>query len=177
VRAIPTILCLAILLLMSPRAEGQTAAPCEADSAFATLDFWLGDWDVYVGEELAGTNRIEKILDGCAILEHWTGSGGGQGKSLFYYQKATGEWKQVWVTQKATQTGGLKEKLLVARFEDGGVRFRGEIPRGDGNAYLDRTTLTPLPDGRVRQVIEVSQDGGKTWKVTFDAHYVRQGSR
>jgi hypothetical protein len=176
VRAILTILCLASLLLFSPRAGAQTPAPCEADSAFSTLDFWLGDWDVYVGDELAGTNRIEKILDGCAILEHWTGSGGGQGKSLFYYQKSTGVWKQVWVTQQAMRVGGLKEKQLVARLEDGGVRFRGEIARGDGTTYLDRTTLTPLPDGRVRQVIEVSEDGGNTWRATFDANYVKRES-
>jgi hypothetical protein len=39
---------------------------------------------------------------------------------------------------------------------------------------LDRTTLTPLGNGRVRQVIETSRDGGKTWRVGFDAVYVPQ---
>ncbi len=35
-------------------------------------------------------------------------------------------------------------------------------PQADGSRVLDRTTLTPLPAGRVRQVIEQSRDGGDT---------------
>jgi hypothetical protein len=42
---------------------------------------------------------------------------------------------------------------------------------------LDRTTLTPLADGRVRQVIERSSDGGTTWTTGFDAMYVRAGTK
>ena len=40
----------------------------------------------------------------------------------------------------------------------------GEAP------VLDRTTLTCLPDGTVRQVIEVGLPEGK-WRTTFDAVY------
>jgi hypothetical protein len=61
----------------------------------------------------------------------------------------------------------------VEEFKDGGVRFQGEISKPDGTSYLDRTTLTPLTGDRVRQVIEISRDGGKTWQVTFDAEYRR----
>jgi hypothetical protein len=32
-------------------------------------------------------------------------------------------------------------------------------------------SLTPLPGGTVRQVIEESRDGGATWQVGFDAVY------
>jgi hypothetical protein len=65
----------------------------------------------------------------------------------------------------------LKEKRLVEDYV-GGVRFQGELPLRDGSTLLDRTTLTPLPDGRVRQVIEQSRDGGKSWRVGFDALYL-----
>ena len=44
------------------------------------LDFWVGEWDVQVGGRMAGTNRIEKILDGCAVMEFWTGADGGEGR-------------------------------------------------------------------------------------------------
>lgn len=57
------------------------------------------------------------------------------------------------------------------------VRFQGELPREDGSLVLDRTTLSPLPDGRVRQVIETSTDGGRTWEVGFDAYYSRAAKR
>ena len=52
------------------------------------------------------------------------------------------------------------------------MRFQGEIALPSGNTCFDRTTLTPLEEGKVRQVIEVSRDGGQKWRVTFDAVYV-----
>ena len=57
--------------------------------------------------------------------------------------------------------------------EKGSVRFQGEIARKDGTTIFDRTTLAPLPGDRVHQVIEQSRDGGKTWKVAYDAIYER----
>lgn len=152
------------------------AVPCVADTAWHELDFWLGEWEVMAGGRRAGTNRIVRVLGGCAIMEHWTDTAGGEGKSLFYYQPITAEWKQVWVTERAGSVGGLKEKVLVERLEGGALRFQGEIPLPSGGSYLDRTTLTPLPDGRVWQLIEVSRDRGRTWQTTFDAEYVRPGS-
>jgi hypothetical protein len=122
-----------------------------------------------------GTNRIVKVQAGCAIEEHWTGAGGSRGQSLFYYLPATQQWKQVWVTENAPRPGGIKEKSLVTEFEDGGIRFQGVIALPSGGSYLDRTTLTPLPDGSVRQLIEVSGDDGATWRSTFDAVYRRKG--
>jgi hypothetical protein len=41
--------------------------------------------------------------------------------------------------------------------------------------YLqDRTTLTPLPDGRVRQLIETSNDDGRSWETRFEGFYRRR---
>lgn len=75
-----------------------------------------------------------------------------------------------------TAPGGVKEKVLIETFDDGGIRFQGEIPLPDGRKYLDRTTLTPLTEGRVRQHIEISKDG-KSWESGFDAIYVPKTSR
>lgn len=153
-------------------AAAQQATPCAEVEGFHRLDFWLGTWDVYVGDQRVGTNRIEAVLDGCAVTERWTSSSGGEGRSLFYFVPATDTWKQVWVTGSATAPGGVKEKTLVAEHDDGGVVFQGEIPLSGGRSYLDRTTLTPSPDGTVRQLIEISTDGA-TWRTTFDATYRR----
>ena len=141
---------------------------------YAGLDFWIGEWDVWTGGERVGENRIEKILEGCAIMEHWKDARGGEGKSLFYVVPALAEWRQVWVTEDPSVLGAVKEKTLIERLEGGGVRFQGEVPLlGDGT-YLDRTTLTPLSDGTVRQVIERSTDDGATWQSSFDAVYRRR---
>jgi hypothetical protein len=135
---------------------------CSEDPAHAALDFWIGEWELRAGGERVGENRIEKILKGCAIMEHWKDVRGGEGKSLFYFIPALAEWRQVWVTETPGVPGGVKEKSLVERLEGGAVRFQGDVPIPGGGSYLDRTTLIPLPDGTVRQVIERSTDGGAT---------------
>lgn len=168
---------IAILLTfcnLMPEVRAQEPQSCEADPAYRTLDFWLGDWDVLVEGKKVGTNRIEKMLKGCAIIENWTDAGGNEGKSLFYYQKMIDKWSQVWVTENAMTPGGVKEKYLTMKLEDGGLRFQGAIPLQGGRSYIDRTTLTPLKDGRVRQVIEVSRNKGMEWETVFDAIYVRK---
>lgn len=169
---------LAPLAAPSPAGAQERRKPpaCSEVAGFGELDFWVGEWDVYEKGELAGHNRIEKILDGCAVLEHWSSEGGGDGKSLFYYLPEEDTWKQVWVTGFAAMPGGIKEKALVERLPGGGLRFQGRVPRPGGRSVLDRTTLTPLPEGRVRQVIEISGDEGETWESGWDAVYVPAGS-
>lgn len=149
----------------------QQAAPCDALEEFHRLDFWIGEWDVRSGEQLVGTNTIEKILGGCAVMEHWRDATGSEGKSLFYHDPVAAIWKQVWVTDRATAPGGFKEKTMMPMPADGSVRFQGTVILADGRSVLDRTTLTPLPEGRVRQVIEISADQGATWQTRFDAVY------
>jgi hypothetical protein len=166
---------IALLLLLSLAAAAQQTPPphaCQNNPAYRKLDFWLGEWQVFAkddkgAEQKDGDNRIEKILDGCALVENWKDVDGHEGKSLFYYRPVQKDWKQVWVTD----AGPMKEKTLIAELPDGGVRFQGELARRGGGTYLDRTTLTPLGGGKVRQVIEISLDGGKIWKITYDAEY------
>lgn len=147
--------------------------PCQQNPIYQRLNFWVGNWDVFdLGSgKKDGTNRIEKTLKGCVIIENWTeAADGSEGKSLFYVQRASGQWKQVWVED----SGGMKEKSLQDSYTGDGVQFLGEIPHKSGGSHLDRTTLRPLPGDRVRQTIEISRDGGKQWETVYDAEYRRQ---
>ncbi len=132
------------------------------------FDFWLGDWDVLTPEgHKAGTNRIERILSGCALLENWSSVRGGTGKSLNFFNPATRRWEQHWVAS----SGGITK--YEGEFKDGAMRFdNGEHLQPDGTLIRSRMTLTPLDAGRVRQLIEHSTDEGKTWTVWFDGTYV-----
>jgi hypothetical protein len=164
-----------ILLLFGAQAfaADEPTPRCADEDVYGVLDFWIGEWDVYVDDKLVGENRIEKILSGCAVLEHWRGAGGGEGKSLFYVS-GRGTWKQVWVTEWATRPGGVKEKTLQVVETPDTVRFQGRMVLPDGGSYLDRTTLTRLASGEVRQVIETSTDDGESWTAGFDAIYRRR---
>ena len=158
----------ALVLAVGP----SPATPACAGPAAHRLDFWIGEWEVKnPAGGLEGHNRIEKILGGCAILEHWTEADGSEGKSLFYFDALGARWKQVWVTDG----GQFKEKeqvpLEVSAHPEA-IRFQGEIPLRDGRRLQDRTTLTALPDGRVRQLIEQSADGGATWRA-WEGFYTR----
>lgn len=134
-------------------------------AALAVLDFWIGRWSVRTRDgEPAGTNDVERVLGGYAVLEHWRSIAGEEGKSFFYFDRSAGTWKQVWAME-----GYVKEKSLVAA-EPGHVRFEGTA-FVDGARFPDRTTLALLPGGDVAQLIEHSLDEGATWRTSFDAVY------
>ena len=65
----------------------------------------------------------------------------------------------------------MKEKTHMATMPGGATQFQGELEHPRIVKYLDRTTLTPLDESEVKQVIEISRDGGETWQTTFDAVY------
>jgi hypothetical protein len=159
------------------RLPPPVSKPCRDQAQGRALDFWIGDWKVVnvTDGTPAGENRIARLLDGCAITETWHGvDKGDDGMSLFTYDARRHLWDQVWVTQDTSRAGGLKHKTMTGILYANAVRFQGTIaaPKGD---VIDRTTLTPWRDGRVRQTIEWSKDSGKTWKAVFDAFYVRKG--
>lgn len=161
-----------LLALLSMPVYAQVIEPqsCELNEPYEMLDFWLGEWHVYVAGNLVGNNKIEKTLKGCAVLEHWQSVDGGRGLSLFYVD-GQDQWKQVWVTEYGTMPGGVKEKTHQPLADPHQVRFQGRIYAEDDQTYLDRTTLTNLGNGNIRQVIEVSMDEGASWKAVFDAEY------
>ena len=168
------LLLLLLLLFVSQRALSQAEKPkCSDQPAFQVLSFWIGEWEVFSGDQRIGTNKIEWILNECAIIENWRDGRGVEGKSLFYYQPTESRWKQVWVTENPLRTGGVKEKAHIETLENGSVRFQGRVIDGEGSGYLDRTTLVPHKNGDVTQIIEISADNGENWQRMFQAVYKR----
>jgi hypothetical protein len=150
-------------------------ATCAAIAAFHALDFWIGTWRVTVNGTYAGKDVVTRELSSCAVMERWTDADGSKGFSLFSYDRFADRWQQTWVTDRATAIGGIKFKTLVYRYPDGGTRFEGILPAPAGHPpILDRTTLRPMRDGTVHQVIAISRDGGDHWQTTFDAIYRRE---
>ena len=153
----------------SAQAPGPTAPPDCSGPEFHQFDFWIGEWQVTAGGSVAGSNRIEPLLDGCALAEHWTSATGGRGESLNFYDRASGRWHQAWTDargQALLMSGGLFEGSMVMRTEP--------VTAADGTVRVHRTMWTPLPDGTVRQHWETSTDGGVTWTTVFDGLYERQ---
>jgi hypothetical protein len=153
---------LLLALAMSAGAEA-TAGPCSGPE-HRQFDFWVGEWRVTAPDgKHAGDNRIEKVLDGCALHENWQGAGGGRGFSYNAYDRTRQVWHQTWVDRQ----GNL---LLL----EGGLQDGAMVLSGTQGATLNRITWTPNKDGSVRQHWQTSTDQGKTWQTAFDGLYRRK---
>jgi hypothetical protein len=159
---------LGALLAVTPvPAQTPTGTPPCSEPQARQFDFWVGSWTVEAGGKVAGHNHISRIHNGCTLLEEYTAAGGGyEGKSFNYYDPGDGNWHQVWV-----DNGGLRLHL-AGGYEDGHMRMSGKR-RKDGGDVIDRITWFDNEDGTVRQLWEVSSDGGETWKAVFDGLYRR----
>jgi len=160
----------AICMNLSTTIPAESAEQAKACSGaeHRQFDFWVGTWNVTENGKVAGTNRIESILGGCALLENWRGAGGNVGNSINYYDAPRKVWHQTWIDQ----TGNAL--VIEGRFENGAMRLEGQRPGAKpGQTDLHRITWTPLAEGKVRQQWETSSDGGKTWTQAFDGLYSR----
>lgn len=149
----------------SMSAEAQTRPACK-DATSRQFDFWVGKWRVMENGKLAGHNHIELILDGCALLENWSGAQGGAGKSLNFFDRDDGLWHQTWIDR----SGGALQ--LSGKFENGAMRLQGERAATDKQpATRHRIIWTPLPGGKVRQLWESAPVGKDQWSTQFDGLY------
>ncbi len=140
--------------------------------AYRQFDFWLGSWEVRLPDgSVAGRNQIEAVLDGCAIVEHWSGARGGRGTSLNFYDEAAKRWSQTWIDNHGSPL------RLEGGFRDGSMVLEGDQVGADGQTLRNRITWTPRADHHVRQLWESSKDRGATWAVEFDGDYAPEPTR
>lgn len=149
--------------------EALAATPPCAEGPFREFDFWAGEWEVRdAAGKTAGENAISTEQNGCVLVERWRSAAGGTGQSFNYYDPAAKKWKQLWV--------GLGILLhMEGNLRDGSMRLEGPLQYlAQGRVTTLRGTWTPLPDGRVRQHFEESEDDGRTWTTWFDGYYTRR---
>lgn len=152
---------------LSPAARAQAPAP-KAVAKCATpehrqFDFWVGDWDAYdvsAPGKVVARNRVDRILDGCALREVYQQTDGMVGQSFSVYDASRQVWHQSWVTNQ----GQLL--TIEGRFENGRMTLAG-TRLVDGHEQKVRGVWYP-EKGSVRETAESSDDGGKTWKPLFD---------
>jgi tetratricopeptide (TPR) repeat protein len=71
----------------------------------------------------AGTSVIQQISDGCGILENWTGTRGGSGKSINFYDPGSASGINIgW--EPTASLRAMKESIRMARCAMRGSRFR-----------------------------------------------------
>ena len=145
-----------------------TRSACAA-AEYRQFDFWVGDWDTFEAgapNQSVARNRVDVILDGCAIREIYEQSDGLVGQSFSIYDAPRRVWHQTWVTNRGLLL------IIEGTFRDGRMVLEGATRSADGQPAVLRGTWWPDGDA-VREVAESSSDGGKTWKPVFDITFRR----
>ncbi|ABF42839.1 Tetratricopeptide repeat protein [Candidatus Koribacter versatilis Ellin345] len=148
--------------------EQALIEPCmdaTAHPEYRQLDFWLGEWEVFGGSQKVGDSKIELILKNCVVLENWTDTTGGQGKSFNKYDPARKAWEQFWVEDNGSTN------YFIGTLREGEMRYELVKPRKDGGKLMRHLTFSKFPDGSVRQFSQSSTDDGKSWSVEYDFIY------
>jgi hypothetical protein len=145
------------------RAQPPKPAACSAPE-YHQFDFWAGDWDAFDFDNpltLVARTRVDRLLDGCVLLEGYQDTNGQHGESFSIYDASRKLWHQSWVTNHG--------KLLVieGKMQSGEMVLSGVEHTPEGKQKLVRGVWKPVPDG-VRETGVTSLDGGKTWTPWFD---------
>jgi hypothetical protein len=151
-------------------APGKPAAPCAAPE-FHQFDFWLGDWDAFDAAEptkLVARNHVTPMLGGCAVREVYQQTDGLVGESFSTYDASRGRWHQSWVTNRGTLL------LLDGALNGDRMTLTATQKSSAGTASLLRGVWY-REGGAVRETVDRSTDGGKTWSPVFDILFRRHG--
>jgi len=145
------------------------------------LDFWVGDWDVRLKQrspggdtwqEAHGTNRIRKILGGCAVLESFEADGPDAiwaGKSVSQYLPAEKRWRQVWVDDQGSWlafTGGQQGEQFILQTD----------PVGAAAGRTLRMVFHNIRPDHISWRWERAEAGGATWTPLLLIEYRRSGA-
>jgi hypothetical protein len=165
------IACVAFIASSDAAHSAEPAKRCDAKE-FRAVDFWIGEWRVTwktpQGQPAEGRNSIKRVLDGCALEEHWRGGDGSEGKSLTFFDPAAQRWHQTWIDISA------RPLFLDGNFEGESLVMKTKTSEGPLTTF-HRITWTPM-DGGLRQHWEQSTNE-KVWNTVFDGRYERVGAR
>lgn len=147
----------------------KVTRPCEFNPISRQFDFWIGEWDVFTQQgQKAGANLIQKNEDGCLLLENWTGSYGGTGKSINFFDANLKAWRQIWIDNRGSSSE------FKGQYIDSVMDFRGEKTLPDDKKAKTRLRFFFMSTEKVRQFAEQSVDDGKTWQTTYDFIYIKR---
>lgn len=144
------------------------AEACEQPE-YRQFDFWLGEWKVFTKEgELAGENKINLGMKGCAIKESYSTPIGYSGESLNIFDQTRGVWHQTWV-----DSGGLLLSLEGA-WDGKKMSLSGPGFNREKQPITHRIQWTPQDNGEVHQHWETSKEGSDNWVTVFYGIYKKQ---
>ncbi len=133
--------------------------PCTSPE-YRQFDFWLGLWGVAPTGSGPATRQasssIRQETGGCAVFELFRDLDV-RGQSISLFDPATSRWYQTYVDNTGVRlvlAGGVTDGAMILAEADNASRISWSVAGAD-----------------VRQLGEVSGDGGETWAPQFDLTY------
>jgi hypothetical protein len=178
-------LALVVWLPVAPMQAPASTGPCPEPDARA-FDFWIGEWDVQnrhrrpdAGDPAwvdtgAATNRVEAVLQGCAVVEHWRGKVNGReliGFSVRAYNPILREWDLVLLWPQPERPGF---GLLRGAFRHGRGEFFFDGRDAEGRPLRNRYAFADITPSSLRWDSAVSTDAGLTWRTTWIMEFTRR---
>lgn len=154
---------------LAPTTECQAGGPAEQARQ---LDFWIGVWVVSTASgKVLGTSTVSTDLSGCLLEERFRTPEGYEAVAFATFDWWEQRWHRTYIDNRGEQV------RLSGGFDGSSVTLTGEESTpGESGSVLQRVTITPTPDGNVRQSIQVSREGGESWIPAVDLFYRPAGS-
>lgn len=133
------------------------------------VDFWLGEWSVTdttpSAKRSTGTNSIRRMYGGKVIHESFK-MGTFEGQSWSVFNPRTKVWNQTWVDNAG---GYIAMHSLKVK---GNVAIQTLPNKAQPNTF-NRMVFTNVKHDSFTWIWEATQDGGKTWKLSWRLEYKR----
>ena len=162
-----------LLFFASLYSNGQSLRLTELDSS-QYFNFWEGSWNASWKEgekEGKGVNELTWIHNGKVLQENFEvlqgQSKGFVGGSLSVFQPQTNTWRQAW----ADAQGDYYD--FVGEFEEDKRIFTTQPRTVNGKSIVQRMVFYDIQKDAFTWDWELSQDGGKTWNLSWRINYTR----
>jgi hypothetical protein len=148
----------------------ENETPCLYDDRYKQLDFFIGTWDVYTGDNYSqrvAVDTVTKFDGGCSIDERFRWLGGDyRGESLSFYDNTSQRFRMCW----AGKSGDIRNFEAIYTSKDSIVFFAVTNSNSFRELLHRKLTMSYNPaDETLHEYIENSYDLGKTWEAEFDA--------
>lgn len=143
------------------RGQALSLAGMPAEKRF---DFWIGEWDVYLGDEKVTEWSVKKELEGKVIRQT-----GPYSMTVVNFEPNSKKWHMTWMSTEGHHdvlTGGLEGEALVMH-----QKVVREAPGSIG-----RWILSDVHKNYFSADWQLSADKGKTWSSESQMTFWRKGA-
>lgn len=124
------------------------------------VDFLLGEWEVLDDRgRRVGSMSAHPMEHERGVVLNWRGDQGDTSTSLLFFDEFVESWRSVSINSD----GAVTE--LSGHAHRAELEYSGEVHTERGDRFLQRGAIEQMRDGNLGQIVEESEDDGRSWRV------------